>query len=278
MRRLVVIAVVLGLTVCRAWADGGSDAPFRVGEKLTYQIFWGPFVVGRATLEVRGIEAVDGHDCYHLVAQAKTSGLAESLFPVDSRSESWLDVKDLYARRFRQNRKEGRHRRNDETRYDYDHQQAIVTDFLKGKERRRELKEPVQDIVSVLYYLRSQPLKLYAKQNFVINASDQNYTVTIKPDQRKSLWVRPVGEVQALRIEPNPTLKIVAANKGRMWFWVSDDARRLPLIVASDLKLGSTKLVLFKIESANPELDNHTRPSTTNFRAALPGATLATTH
>jgi len=31
-------------------ADGDEAIPFSVGEKLTYQIFWGPFVVGRATL------------------------------------------------------------------------------------------------------------------------------------------------------------------------------------------------------------------------------------
>jgi len=33
-----------------------------------------------------------------------------------------------------------------------------------------------------------------------------------------------------------------------MWFWVSDDIRRLPLLVASDLKIGSAKLILNKIE------------------------------
>lgn len=278
MRRLVVSLVLLGLAASRVWADGDRDAPFRVGERLTYQIFWGPFVVGRAVLEVRGIETVAGHDCYHLVASAKTSGVAESLYPVDSQTESWLDVKDLVARRFRQKRKEGSHRRDDETLYDYSRNEAVMKNFLNGKEKRAELRQPVQDVVSALYFLRWQPLRLHAKQNFVVNASETNYNVTIKPDQRKSLWVRPVGEVPALRIEPNPTLKIVAANKGRMWFWVSDDARRLPLIVTSDLKLGSAKLVLFKIESTKPGLNDAPRSPTQNFRAAIPGATLATTH
>jgi hypothetical protein len=56
-----------------------------------------------------------------------------------------------------------------------------------------------------------------------------------------------LGDVQALRIEPNPTLSVVSANKGRMWFWISDDARHLPLLVTSDLKFGSARLVLYSV-------------------------------
>jgi len=41
-------------------AHGAADVPFRVGERLSYQVFWGPFVAGRASLEVEGIEPVDG--------------------------------------------------------------------------------------------------------------------------------------------------------------------------------------------------------------------------
>ena len=220
--------------------------PFRVGEKLTYQIFWGPFVVGRASLEVAGVEKVDDHDCYHLIAKAKTSGLAEWLFPVDSTAESWLDCRDLFTRRYRQNRSEGKHLTNDETHYDYEHREAI-TKNKKGREKRFPLEQPVQDVVSSLYFVRAQKLMLDAEQTFVLNASATNYVVTIRPDQRKQLWLRPVGNVQALRIEPNPTLKIVAANNGRMWLWITDDERRLPLLVNSVLKLGNAKLVLFSV-------------------------------
>ena len=72
------------------------------------------------------------------------------------------------------------------------------------------------------------------------------------------MWVRPVGDIQALRIEPTPTLNIVSANNGRMWFWISDDARHLPLLVSSELKLGNAKLVLFSITPGKPA------PATTN--------------
>lgn len=229
-------------------AHGAADVPFRVGERLTYQIFWGPFVAGRASLAVEGIEPVDGHDCYHLVAYARTSGLAELLYHVETTNESWLDVNELCTRRSRERRVEGKHTRAGETRYDYATKQAMTTNYLTGKIKNSELDAPVQDMVSSLYFIRTKPLALNVDQNFLINVSGSNYTVNVRPDLRKTMYFRPTGDVAALRLEPKPTLTVVAANKGRMWFWVSDDIRRLPLLVASDLKIGSAKLVLNKIE------------------------------
>jgi hypothetical protein len=221
--------------------------PFAVGEKLTYQVFWGPFVVGRATLEVTGVEPIDGHNCYHLVAKAKTSGLIDALYPVDSTAESWLDCDGLFTRQYREDRTEGKRHRNTESHYDYASKDTVITNRMNGKQRHVLLDQPVQDVVSSLYVVRTKKLMLDCDQMFAISADNVTYNVTIRPDERKLVWVKPLGDVQALRIEPNPTLSVVSANKGRMWFWISDDARHLPLLVNSDLKFGSAKLVLFSV-------------------------------
>lgn len=249
VKQLTAISFFLVALAGAAWADGTNSIPFAVGEKLTYQIFWGPFVVGRATLEVAGIEPVDAHNCYHLVAKAKTSGLIELLFPVDSTAESWLDCDGLFTRRYREDRTEGKRHRNTESHYDYASKQTVVTNHMNGKEHRVRLDEPVQDVISSLYVVRTKRLLLDSELVFAISADVTTYNVTIRPDQRKSIWVKPLGDVQALRVEPDPTLSVVSANKGRMWFWISDDARHLPLLVNSDLKLGSAKLILFNVRT-----------------------------
>ena len=74
MRRAILSTILWAISVVPVWANGGENFPFHVGERLTYQIFWGPFVAGRASLEVDGIERVDGKDCYHLIAEARTAG------------------------------------------------------------------------------------------------------------------------------------------------------------------------------------------------------------
>jgi hypothetical protein len=254
MRICILIAALLvsGVTL-RAEEPPAPTRPFEVGEKLTYQIYWGPFVVGRATLEVAGIEQVDGHDCYHLIAEARTSGLANSMYPVKTRTESWMDVEGLFTRKFKQDRSEGSHRRQDQTQYHYQQGKAVTTNFLTGKQRPHAINGHVQDVISSVYYMRAQPLSLKTEYTFTVNASQDNFKVTVRPDQRKQMNLRPVGTVNALRMEPDPTLKIVASNNGRMWFWVSDDERRLPLLVTSTMKIGSAKLVLFSIEQRKPD-------------------------
>ena len=255
MKTLATTLILLLALSQVAHANGGEHFPFHVGEKLTYQIFWGPFIAGRATLEVAGIEEVDGRDCYHLIAEAKTSGLADFLFHVNSRSESWLDASELFTRRYRESRTEGKHSKATETRYDYATCAAFTTNFITGKLKNAPLNGPVQDMISSLYYVRTQPLALDADSSFYVNVGGTNYTVTACPDQRKTLWLRPLGDVPALRIEPKPTLTVVAANKGRMWVWVSDDERKLPLLVFTDMKIGSAKLILYKVETANPSAE-----------------------
>jgi hypothetical protein len=247
LKRLTAILISLVALAGTAWAGDADSIPFTVGEKLTYQIYWGPFVVGRATLEVAGIKPLDGHDCYYLVATAKTSGLIDLLFSVDSTAESWLDCDGLFSRQYCEDRTEGKHHRSSETHYDYEHKQTVITDRLDCKVQRMPLNQPVQDVVSSLYVMRTRKLMIDSEQAFTINAGNTNYVVTIRPDERKSVWVHPIGDVMALRIEPTPTLNIVSANKGHMWFWVSDDERRLPLLVNSEIKFGTARLVLYSI-------------------------------
>jgi hypothetical protein len=243
-----------------------TNLPFQVGEKLTYQIFWGPFVAGRATLEVQGIEPQDGRDCYRLVAKIATSGLAEMMYPVRSTFESWLDVKDMCVRRAVMDRSEGNRIRHTETKYDYINQTSITTNRVNGKVRVLPITSRTQDPITSFYFARSQSLVLSNAFSFPINTGDTNVVCTLMPDERKEYTLRSVGEVSALRIEPNPTLTIVSKNGGRMWFWVSDDNRKLPLVVVSTLKFGNLKLVLHKIESTIAATGKTAIPKpTTNF-------------
>ncbi len=247
VKTLTAIFVSLVALAGAARANDADSVPFAVGEKLTYQVFWGPFVVGRATLEVAGIEPIDGHNCYHLVAKAKTSGLIDALYPVDSTAESWLDCDGLFTRQYREVRTEGKRHRDSESHYDYASKETVFTNHMNGKQRHARLDQPVQDVVSSLYVMRTKKLMLDSDQVFTISADNTTYNVTIRPDERKLVWVKPFGDIQALRVEPNPTLSVVSANQGRRWFWISDDARHLPLLVNSDLRFGSAKLVLFSV-------------------------------
>ncbi|NQU09491.1 DUF3108 domain-containing protein [bacterium] len=251
MRGIHLLGAVLGLvTVTAAAADRGPAPAFVVGEQLHYRVFWGPLLVGEATLAVRSLESVDDHPCYHLVGIARTVGIGRLLYPVDSVTESWLDRDQGCTRRFRQDRREGRNHRRSVTHFDYVTGVAVTSNLINGKTKQTAVAGPVQDMLSCLYYIRQRPLAVDAEEHFVLHAGNELWTVAIRPDQRRNLELRPVGKVDALRIEPEPTLKIVASNKGRMWVWVSDDHRHLPLTLTSTMSIGAAKLVLYAVDYA----------------------------
>jgi hypothetical protein len=249
MKLWLSILVAL-LATASAVCAGTNSFPFQVGERLNYRIYWGPVPAGNASLEVAGIETVAGHECYHLRAKALTSGVVDWLFHVDSTTESWLDAKEFFTRRYRQNRIEGKHTRRSETFYDHDRGQYTITNLVSGTRKVFPLdKKPIQDIVSSFYYLRIKPLQLKQPENFFVNAGDTTRLIRVEPDQRKTIWTNPLGNLPALRVEPNPTLTFVAANKGRMWLWFSDNAQRIPLILVSEMKIGSARFQLTEIKT-----------------------------
>ena len=225
-------------------------SPFHVGEKLTYDILWGPFVAVHASLTVAGIEQIDGQDCYHIVGQAQTTGFVDLLYHVESKIETWLDTTGFFTRRFSQTRREGKHRSAEDSQYDYTAGQVVTTNLINGQLSTVALTGPEQDVLSVFYFLRTQPLLLNHDNRLPVNLTGKHYDVAACPDQRKTLYFRATGDIPALRIEPNPTLNIVAASGGRMWFWISDDARKLPLMLVTEMKYGTIKLVLTGIEPA----------------------------
>jgi hypothetical protein len=250
VKRFLLAVGLLAGSAAAVHADAAAF-PFSVGEKLTYQVYWGPLPVGQASLEVRNIEPVDGHDCYHFVAVAWTTGLGELLFPVKNTVESWLDVEGLFSRKYKEARCEGKARHDDEINYDYQHGRAVIRNVSKGTEKVVPLERPVLDIISLLYYVRTRPLLLDAEQDFLLNVGVSNVNVSVTADQRSTISVKPIGRIEALRLQPKPTLKIIAHNKGRMWFWVGDNDQHLPLQMVSQMPIGSAQLVLDKIETIN---------------------------
>jgi hypothetical protein len=255
---------IIMFAVLLAAAARGGDSPFRVGEKLSYRIYWGPFEAGQASLEVAGIEAVNGRDCYHLVAKAQTSGLIDMLFHVDNTLESWLDVEELRTLRYRQKRIEGKHPKQSETHFDYVKGSFTLTNYLARTGCTLPLAKSVQDILSAVYYVRSQSVQLKQPLTFLVNAGDSTRMVRIVPDQQKKIWTNPLGEVPALRIEPNPTLTIVASNKGRMWVWFSDDAQKVPLVLISKLAIGSARFQLTEVTATDPALAKRLKVASPN--------------
>jgi hypothetical protein len=249
MKRVIFSVLILLLAASFSARADRVHVPFSVGERLTYHIYWGPFHIGNCTMEVKGIVPLNGHPTYHIVTTVKVSGFLGIVSPVDDTLESFLDVEGLFSRQFVQIRREGRHNTEETLVFEPEAGRAFRIYHANNRPHEFPLDTFVQDTISSLYMLRTQPLELNRVIQMPIFAGTNVHMITITPDDAQQLHLRRVGIFQAVRIEPQPTLKFLQKNKGRMFLWYSDDENRYPLMLQTKLPLGSGRIILVKIEN-----------------------------
>ena len=102
-RRLITATVIAGALVATTTAHAQTDATpsksLTVGERLVYDVKFGPLKVGRASMEVLGVDEVRGRRAWHTRFQVTGGTL---FFRVNDVLESWIDVETFSSLRFRQ--------------------------------------------------------------------------------------------------------------------------------------------------------------------------------
>src|SRR4051812_7629161 len=146
---ILFIAAAMGAPLT---ARGQGDSTARagaltVGERLTYDVKFGPIRVGGANMEVLGVEEVRGRRTWHTRFQVTGGTL---FFRVYDILESWIDVETFSSLRFRQQLSEGSHDRL----YEYEIFPERATFIQKGKPERPSVDHPLDD-GSFLYFLRT---------------------------------------------------------------------------------------------------------------------------
>jgi hypothetical protein len=233
---LAAFGVFIGPVQASAQSD--SFVPRKaltVGERLTYEVRLGPIRVGRASMEVVGIEEVRGRQAWHTRFQVRGGA---AFFRVNDILESWIDMETFSSLRFRQRLSEGSRDRF----YEYEIYPDRATYIEKGKPERPSVSRPLDD-GSFLYFLRTIPLEVGATYEFPHYFVPDRNPVRLDVTKREDIDV-PAGHYQALVIRPVIKAKGVFSENGRAEVWISDDADHLLLQMKSHLKFGSLSLHL----------------------------------
>jgi hypothetical protein len=81
-----------------------------------------------------------------------------------------------------------------------------------------------------------------------LNDGGKTVDVTAKVESRETIKV-PAGTFQTIRVSPESTAGPLK-NKGRIWIWYTDDARRIPVQMRGKMFWGTLTLKLEKIEAS----------------------------
>lgn len=117
-----------------------------------------------------------------------------------------------------------------------------------------EFSGPVQDILSAIYYLRTQPLQVGKTLELVVSDSGQVYHVPIRVVEKRRIKTV-LGRVNAIRLDvelfgPRGMIE----TEGQFSIWFSEDARRLPVSARVKNEYGTFDIKLKKVLSNSGRL------------------------
>jgi hypothetical protein len=208
---------------------------FQPGEKLQYRISWDKILVaGIAELSVK--PGSGNKDC-QLYLKAETTSAVAKLYNFKDEFTSSYDMlsgmPSRYAKRFTQNK-----RVVDEViNFNQLNRSALLVD-AKKQSKILLIETGTQDPLSALYSVRSVGLKPGMKLILPLNDGGRNYLLTIQVVAAELITVQ-AGSFKTLRAEVNMQLNGMLLPNKKMTVWLSDDAKRVPVLASVVLPIGT---------------------------------------
>lgn len=246
----VALHVLLCL-VPLATEAGGQSNPFPVGEKLTYKVkVLG--LSGTTTMSVVKEEEFEGRKAVRFEMTTKSGRLVSLFFDVDHLSGSVIDLQTGGILHFAADRKDGKLRSFEEITVDPD--AGTVRSFTrnhKGKEKTVEIRctEPVHDVLSLFYHLRTVKLRLGKFTLVTVVGGRKAYPLRLGVDGLEELRLKRVGTFWAYVIHPEAAMPGLFSAGGEATLWLEHRTHTLLKMVVKTPK-GTVRITLVKAKNS----------------------------
>jgi len=241
---MLLLPAVISSDVRSAIAVSPQVTVLQPNESLTYSVSWSNiFTAGIAVLEVGSETLPEGRSALSFVITGHSTGVVEELFHVHDMARSTFDP--LIGQSLSYNLKEvyGKKQRRRELTFDTAHG-TVISKLNDDATEILPVPVHVLDPLSALYVLRMMDNFTIGKSTVLsVFESGKNWSVEIQVLGREKVTT-PAGEFDAIKLRTYPRYEGVFLNKGVVFLWLSDDDRKIPLLIKSSLKVGSFVLTL----------------------------------
>ena len=197
-----------------------------------------------------------------LTTEVTSKGFFTKLFGMSFKlhAESQVEPNDFYALRTIKKDEQGKRVRTSETIFDQQSKKVEFTerDPNNATEAPRVitavLDGPTQDIVSAIYFLRTQPLTPGQTFNIAVSDSGRVYQVPATVFAEKKKMKSVLGKVDVIRVDVDVfgPGRPVAEGKGKMSIWVTSDDRHVPIKARLSHDIGTLDITLTSINREGP--------------------------
>lgn len=208
-------------------------------ENLAYTVEWRFIHAGNVRLKLRRL-ADGSQTAFNAGLDLESAGLVSRLFKVDNHYNVALSSQ-LCAIRSLLTTNEGTRQRETKVAYDRERRKAAYTERdlrrnVTVATREVDIPPCAHDVVGGLYYLRT--LATTQGQVLQIPISDGKKSVLARVEvQEREDVATPAGKFHTVRHEIFLFDNVLYNRKGRLFVWLSDDSRRLPVQIRIRLPL-----------------------------------------
>lgn len=273
---LASVAVVLALAIWGSYVyaqqsvRNAAPRPFEPAEELIYEAEFSRSLLRKvdiADFRFTANRAASGHagktgsgdtkspHVILLTGDVSSKGFFSRLFNLKfrERMETIVDPVSFTVQNTKRLDEQGKRVRKSEAVFDKASGTVVWTEHdprnPSGPTRRitSEFTPPVQDVLSAIYYLRTQPLKVGNSFDLSVSDSGRVFTVPIRVVEKKRVKSI-LGRLDSVRVEASlfgPTGMI--ERDGHFSIWFTDDLRRIPVSARIKSEYGTFDIKLKKV-------------------------------
>ena len=228
-------------------------APWMKGERLEFELTWGFVTAGYASLEVKPRN--DGKTEFLTYATANKT--VNKFYPVHDTVYTLVRNKGLMTDVFRKSLHEGTFHNKSLSRFDRNAQKAVLSDTVFKDPVKHYVKRSADtsvtinglehSIMSAFYMVRTLPLKEGVTSKFSAVSGKKRYELKVITHKRETIETD-LGKFNTIKVEPVLDGDGIFNSSGRIFIWLTDDEKRIPVLMQCEIKLGSIKAKLTKIK------------------------------
>jgi hypothetical protein len=158
---------------------------------------------------------------------------------------------------FRKRLHEGSYHNTSVIRFDRKGEKAWLSDTVFTDMKTRKVKRSADtavaiqgmehSIMSAFYLVRTLPLAVGDTSRFSAVSGKKRYELKVVV-HGKELLKTDIGMFNTIKVEPMLDGDGIFNSKGRIFIWLTDDERRIPVLMQCEIALGSIKAKLQKME------------------------------
>lgn len=219
---------------------------FASGEHLKFEVYYGFVAAGEAIMQVKDT-VYNSRNCFRIDFQVNSKPFFDWIYKVRDRYTTIIDAEGLFPWRFEQYIREGGYKRDFVAEFDQ------IKHLAKTTEGEFPIPPYVHDIMSAFYFARVVDFSTYTPgqklhlQNFY---KDSTYELDVKYKGKQTVEVK-AGKFRCIVLEPLVQEGGLFKSEGRVYIWLTDDERKMPVKVSTKIIIGSIESELVEYKGLN---------------------------